>query len=136
MGKLMNDQAENVLDALFSGATLDTPATWDVGLSTTEPADDATNITEPAGDAYARVTTNADTTDWPLCDPGSRQKANGIVVDFPEATADWGDCGHFVLFDPSGTPRAWGRLSSVVSIVTGVQASFDVGALVITAPGT
>lgn len=136
MGKLTDDQAENVLDALFSGVALDAPPTWDVGLSTTEPHDDGTNITEPVGGGYDRVRTNADATDWPLCDPGSRQKANGIVIDFPEATDDWGDCSHFALYDPSGTPRAWGRLSSVTSIVAGVQPSFDIGALVITAPGT
>lgn len=101
-----------VLDAnLGAGATL-LGATVDIGLSTTAPADDGTNITEPAGGAYARKTVNNDGAEWSAAATvgGITTKANINTIVFVQASgAAWGLISHWVLYD-GGVPKIWGLL--------------------------
>ncbi len=101
-----------VLDEILgAGATL-FGATVDIALSTTTPAEDGTNITEPAGGAYARKTVNNDGAQWsPAATLGGvSEKANLASIAFvPAAGAGWGLITHWVIFD-GGVPKLFGEL--------------------------
>lgn len=96
---LTDDYNDNVLDALFGGSALSLPADYEVALSTTAPADDGTNITEPVGNGYARVSVTNDLTTWNASSSGV--KTNAIDISFPQATGSWGTITHFALIDQS-----------------------------------
>lgn len=82
-----------------------TPATnWYVGLSSTVPVRDGTNITEPSTGSYARVSTNANTTDW-IEGTTASYRQNAASIAFTTATADW----------LSGTQLLWGVIFDAVS---------------------
>jgi hypothetical protein len=136
MGRLSDDDANNMLDVRFGGVASSAPATYYVGLSTTAPTNTGTNVTEPSGGAYARVAVTNDTTNFPAA--SGRAKSNGTVVTYPTATADWGTLTHFVLYDAAtgGSMRAWGALATPQAVASGATADFPVGSLTITAPGS
>lgn len=97
-----NRTAKGLLDSLFGKTSvfgaLATAPTIHVGLSTTAPAEDGTNVTEPVGNGYARVATAAG--DWNTAtdaDPSVIDNANAVT--FPQASGSWGTVTHFVLFD-------------------------------------
>lgn len=70
------------------------PATYYIGLSSTTPAIDGTNVTEPSGGGYARVAFNAS-----MSEPTNGVITNETTVTFPKSTADWGVMTHFVVYD-------------------------------------
>lgn len=116
-----------VLDELF-GATDYTPeATYYFGLSTTAPADDGTNVTEPSGNGYARVSIANNATNFPAAIDGVQD--NGTEISFPQATGFWGTVTHFVLYNAStgGNLLAYGTLTTSKSIDSGDTASFPIG---------
>lgn len=99
--------------------TLSAPPTLYVGLSSTEPQNDGTNVTEPSTGAYARVVTSNLTWGAPsLADPSI--SATILLLTFPTPTGDWEGgaelgwtvmydaltVGNFVFWAPVGTPRA------------------------------
>jgi hypothetical protein len=135
MGRLSDDAANNMLDVVFSKATNTAPTTHYIGLSTTTPTNTGTNVTEPSGGSYARVAVTNNATNWPAA--SARAKSNGVAITFPVASASWGTATHFVIYDASsgGTFVAWGALSGATTIGNGVQCSFAIGDLDITAPG-
>lgn len=138
MGRLSDSYANLLLDLAFSKATNNFPATLYVGLSSTTPTNTGTNVTEPSSGSYARVAVTNNSTNWPTAT--SRSKSNGTAVTFPTATGDWlsaANLTHFVIYDAStsGNFVGWGELTTPVSVTSGTQASFAVGALVINAPG-
>lgn len=94
----LSDSFENqVLDHLFGKAVLTAPNMF-VGVSSTTPNDDGTNITEPSGGAYARVAVLP--TDFNVASGGLIDNLNDII--FPKATADWllgVNLTHVVIFD-------------------------------------
>jgi len=118
-----------ILDHILNDGAYTAPTIY-IGLSTTTPADDGTNITEPVGGAYARITTAA--TDWDPAAAGS--KGNATVLSFPTATASWGTITHFVLLDAvsAGNALAFGALTTAKAVGDGDTASFAAGALAIT----
>jgi hypothetical protein len=135
MGRLSNATANAVLDALFGGTALPLATQIAVALSTTEPADDGSNVTEPSGSGYGRAVVDNDLTTWAAAD--SRSKTNAITVAFPDPTGDWGDLEWFAVYDDgSGDFLGWGLLSSVVTVGAGTTVAFDPGSLVFVAPGT
>lgn len=70
------------------------PATYYIGLSTTEPNAAGENVTEPSVDAgYGRVLLNN------LSEPINGLVTNTSSVNFEESTASWGTVTHFVIFD-------------------------------------
>jgi hypothetical protein len=104
-----------------------------VGLSTTAPAEDGSNVTEPSGNGYARVSTAAG--DWNAAtdaDPSVLSNANAVT--FPEASGAWGVCTHVVLFDAATSGNVLGSTALVTSKspTTGDTPSFGAADLVIT----
>lgn len=136
MGRLADAFANNMLDVAFSKATNNMPATLYFGLSTTTPTNTGTNVTEPSGFTYARVSVTNNATNFPAA--AARAKSNGTVIVFNTATGSWGTVTHWVAYDAAtvGTFVAWGALTTPIAIGASTQASFAIGALVINAPGT
>lgn len=130
-----NRTAQALLNYLFGNTSnFDTQPTIHVALSTTAPAEDGTNVTEPSGNGYARVaTTSADWAAATLADPSLID--NATILNFPTPSgAGWGTVTHFVLFDAltSGNVIASGALGASRTIVSGDPVSFPIGDLNLT----
>ena len=74
--------------------TPEIPASYWLGLSSTAPAMDGTNVTEPSGGGYARVNIVPF-----LGEPTDGVITNTSAVAFTKSTADWGVETHFVIYD-------------------------------------
>lgn len=139
MGKLSTAVIDDVMDCLFGGATLTPAAHHRIVLSSTEPQDDGTGITEPTVNAYAPVVVDNDLTTWTIS--ADRGKSNAIVIAFPTVTdtdsADgWGDLDWFaVLDDDTDDYVGHGRVPRV-SPRLGDTPTFDVNQLVLNGPGS
>ena len=107
------------------------PATLHVGLSTTTPANDGTNATEPVGNAYARVAVPAATWD-PSTVASPAVKVNGTAVTFPQASGgSWGNITHLVYYNAltAGTVVGFAALTAARQIDDGDTLNFAVGAI-------
>ena len=126
MGSFTDYLELEVLDHIFGKGTYTVPTIY-VALSTSTPADDGTNVTEPSGGGYARVSTAAG--DWNAASAGLIDNANDLS--FAEASGDWGTLTHFVLYDAltSGNALAWGALGTSKAIGSGDTAKFATGDL-------
>jgi hypothetical protein len=84
------------LDDIFSATTY-----W--ALSTTTPAADGTNVTEPVGNGYIRATVTAAS----MAAAAAGAIDNSVVITFPEATGSWGTVTYVLVYDVAsgGTPR-------------------------------
>lgn len=135
-GRLADTVSDSLLDLMFGGVAYTPPATYYIGLSTTTPTNTGTNVTEPAGGAYARVAVVNNTTNWPAA--SARSKSNGTQVTFPQATASWGTVTDFVIYDAAtaGNFIGWGPLNTAETVNTNMTPDFPVGALTVNAPGT
>ena len=129
---MLTDTFANLaLDSLFPAA-----AELTVGLSTTRPALDATvaggatNITEPTGGAYARVTI----TGASFAAAASRIKATSAAITFPAPSAAWGAVGWVVVW--SGTDvLLFGQLNEVIDVIAdGDQIRIPAGTLSVSFP--
>ncbi len=135
-----NRTAKAMLNSLFGKTsdfgTLSSVPTLYVALSSTTPAEDGTNVTEPSAGSYARVSTAAG--DWngaTLADPSLIDNAN--VITFPTATADWlaaANLTYFVVYDAAtvGNAIMFGVLSVAKPVTNGDTASFAAGDLNVT----
>lgn len=128
-----NGHENEVLDAqLGDGHTLlGTPV--EIGLSTTTPADDGTNITEPVGNGYARASVDNTTANWG--DAAAGVKSNAAEITFPAASGGgWGTVTHWILYS-GGVAKIWGVLDDgtgtplPVEIEDGDTPRFQVGQL-------
>ena len=126
MGSFADYWENEILDHLFGKGSY-TPPTIYVGLSTADPADDATGLAEPSGNSYVRASTTG--ADWNVASGGTLDNANDIT--FPEASGSWGTITHFALFDAAsgGNILAHGSLSVSKSIGSGDTAKFAAGDL-------
>ena len=130
------DQVERqILDHVFTDPAYTPPATWFICLSTTTPADDGTNLTEPASGGYARFGTTA--SDWdPATGSAPATKANGVPLSTIASTGAQGTFTHFGLA-LSSTPNTadvkfFGALASSVVIANPNEiVQFAIGALVL-----
>ena len=104
---------------------LATYTTLYAAYSTTTPAKDGTNITEPDGPTtgYARVDVAA------LLARTDSEIDNDVVIEFPTATGDQGTITHAVLFSAAsaGDMRWFSALSAPKAIVTGDTPRFPAG---------
>lgn len=116
MGSFSDYWENEILDHLFGKGSY-TPPTIYVGLSTADPGDAGTGLSEPSGNGYARVTTSA--ADWNSASGGSLD--NAAAIEFPDATGDWGTVTHFALFDAAtgGNVLAHGALNLSKTISNG-----------------
>lgn len=113
---LFNGAEKAVLDNLFGS---NSPATYQLAVSSTLPAEDGTNITEPGGGVgYARVSITNNSTSFPAA-PSGGPKTNGVAFQFTQATGSWGAAvGWWVLYD-GATPIIWGTLTPSKTITSG-----------------
>ena len=126
MGSFSDHWENEILDHLFGKGSY-TPPTIYVGLSTADPGDDGSGLSEPSGNGYARVATSA--ADWNSASGGALDNANAL--EFAEATGSWGTVTHFALFDASssGNLLAHGSLTQSKTIASGDTARFSAGDL-------
>ena len=122
------DYLENaLLNHVFMGSAYTQPTNIFVALSTTNPTDSGSGITEPSSGSYARKSTAG--SDWGTASGGTLDNANAIT--FVEATGSWGTLTHFALYDhlTAGNMLSHGALSSSKTIESGDTASFAAGDL-------
>lgn len=130
-----NRTAQALLNSLFGktsnfGALASAPSIY-VGLSSTTPAEDGSNVTEPSGNGYARVSTApADWNGATLADPSLIDNASEIA--FPQASGDWvggANLTHFVLYDAAsaGNFLGAGALSTPKPVLSGDTAKIAAG---------
>lgn len=132
-----NRTAQALLNSLFGkssnfGALASAPTIY-VALSSSAPAEDGTNVTEPSSGSYARKSTAA--ADWNAAtsaDPSVVTNANAIT--FVTATGNWlssADLTHFALYDAltSGNYLGGGALTVAKPVLNGDTASFAPGSL-------
>jgi hypothetical protein len=126
MGGFSDYWENKILDHIFGKGSY-TPPTIYVGLSTAEPTDDGSGLSEPSGNGYARVQTSA--SDWNAAANGSLDNAGSIT--FAQASGNWATITHFALFDAAtaGNMLAYGQLSQPTSISQSDTARFEAGDL-------
>lgn len=117
--------ARNKLLDHIHGKAAYTAPTAHIGLSTTTPSGTDTNVTEPVGNSYARVTTSAATWD----SSASGAITNAAAITFPTATgAGWGTVTHVVAYDAaSGGNLLWWDDVTPQAVAAGVTVSIPIG---------
>lgn len=133
---LSNTVKAALLDAYFNSNALSPPATVYVGLSSTAPSEDGTNVTEPSSGSYARVEVDNDGTAWnDATDADPSVKDNASAITFPESTGAWltgSDLTHFVIYDAAsaGNYVGGGSLDTARSVdASGITLEFSAGEL-------
>ena len=133
MANSLSNYSENlILNSIFGGVILTPPTNLYFGLSTSSISEAGTNITEPSGNGYARVTVANNTTSFPTTTTGT--KANGTTVAFPSSSGSWGTITDFFVSDAisGGNILCYGTLSTAKSVTSGDILSFGVGNITIT----
>jgi len=128
-GFISDDEAEAFLDFRYGGGA---PATIYFALMTVAPTPSGGG-TEVTGGSYARVALTNNATNFPAA--ATRQKRNGVAIDFGTATADWGTSMPGVaLYDASsgGNFLAFAEFASAVTVLNGQPFQIVANALTIT----
>lgn len=103
------------------------PSKYYVGLSSTTPTADGTNITEPSGGGYTRAEVSNFTV------PSNGVVSNQESIDFAVATDDWGaSLTHYVLFDEGDHALLFDALQKPRTIESDTQFYFQPNALTFT----
>lgn len=135
-GSFTNFLELKVLDHLFGGSAYSAPTSLFLGLSTVNPGETGSGISEPSGNAYARVEIENDSDAWnsAASDEGLGTKTNKVDFTFPKATGAWGTITHFFLADQAsgGNVLASGSLTVAQEVITDNILKFPAGDLVIT----
>lgn len=126
MGSFGNILENEILDHIFGKGSYTPPSIW-VALSTADPTEDGSGISEPVGNGYARKATAP--ADWSVAAGGALSNANELA--FPEASGDWGTITHFALFDAvtGGTFLGYGTLDTAKPVTSGDTLKFPIGDL-------
>jgi hypothetical protein len=99
-----------VLDSISgAGATL-LGSTLEVALSSTNPTEDGSGITEPVGNGYSRKSISNDATYWGAAVDGEKTNASTII--FAEASGAWGTMTHWAIYD-TGVFKIYGEITDV-----------------------
>lgn len=130
--------ANSILNAFFGRQNqISLGSTCYIGLSTTTPANDGSNFTEPESDTgYARVlignSSQSGTQLMSAASGGSISNTDNIIF-FPEALASWGTITYFGIFSSksASTPIMFGALSTSISVPSGYIPIFRAGALTV-----
>lgn len=132
MGGFADAFESMILSHRFNIQSYATSEMW-VGLSSDDPLDDASGVSEPPGKGYARVkTNNADGTSWQISDATGTTIDNSAAIEFPTASADWGTMAYFAIFSGSTAGASilvHGALTSSKSVDNGDTARFAAGEL-------
>lgn len=124
--------ANKLLDHQLGKTSYTMPTVY-VGLSSTTPAKNGTNVTEPSSGSYARVATAG--ADWNAAASGATSNANALT--FPQATADWlsgTNLTHGVLYDAptGGNLLAYGAIAVPKAALNGDTINIPAGDLDVT----
>lgn len=125
-------EEQDILNGILQDPAYAGYATLYIGLSTTTPAEDGSNFTEPVGNNYSRVSTTG--ADWGAASgTAPATKSTSTAKTFPTASGSWSTLTHFGLFTASsgGTPKWWGALGTPKAVAASDTASFAPGALVL-----
>lgn len=138
-GSKSNYLEDEVLDHVLGGGDYTRPASVYVSLYSVAPTDagGGTELTSGTAPGYARVTVTNNATNWPAASGGV--KSNGTAIDFPANSnivggAAWPTVVAFGIHDAStaGNLLFWATLTTNRTIEGQEQASFPIGALVVT----
>lgn len=102
------------------------PTNYYLGLSSTAPSLDGSNVTEPGeGTGYARVQLTS------LSVPINGVVTNDAAIDFAESTAEWGTMTHFVIYDAltEGNLLMYGELSASRKVEAATIMTIKLGSL-------
>lgn len=132
------DNAANKVLSLIAGraASINFGTIIYIGLSTTSPVKDGSNITEPVGNGYARVPISkyGESLSLKMSDPAAG--AGGVITNedtifFPKATGAWNTITHAVIFDAltGGNPIVGGALGTSKSPVANQVTIIEPGEL-------
>lgn len=119
-----------LLDHVFGGAAYSAPATVYLAASTSTPTAAGANVTEPAGNGYARKAVTANSTNFPAASGGAL--SNGVAMAFATATGGaWGLITHIAIYDAAtdGTFLGYGALSASKQIDAGDTLNLKIGDL-------
>jgi hypothetical protein len=132
MSSFGNFLENELLDHVFGAAAYSAPATLYLALSTSDPTDDGSGISEPSGGSYARLGVANNLTNFPAAVGGS--KSNGQDFTFVTASASWGVITHMAIYDAAvaGNMLAHASLASSKTIDNGDTVIFETGNLTIT----
>ena len=105
-----NSFEDVVLDSILGvGATLLTN-NLEVALSSTNPTEDGSGITEPVGNGYIRKEISKDNAYWGAAIDG--EKTNSSIISFAEASGAWGTMTHWAIYD-TGVFKIYGEITDV-----------------------
>jgi hypothetical protein len=123
-----NTYINTIANMLFGGVG-DVPANYQVGLSTTMPNDDGTNITEVSTSltGYARITIANNKTN--LTNAVDGEVTNIAAQYFNDALLPWGTIAAVVVWDDANNPLYAAPLTTPRPVETGDTARFPIGAL-------
>lgn len=126
-----NHLGNAILNHMLGGPDYVRPPTIYIALFTAAPTD-AGGGTEVVGGSYARAAVTNDATNFPAAVAGV--KANGVAINFAQATAAWGTVVAFGIFDAlsGGNLLFWGNLTTPKTVQSGDTPNFSIGALTIT----
>lgn len=131
-----NFTENRLLDAVYGRSIWSKkPTNLGFGLLTTLGAEDGTGYVEVTGNGYARKVVPVSGSSWNLVGDGS--VSNAAIINWPVATADWGEIKAIGVFN-SGTGSTLLfqlQLPVPVKISTYNQFKYDVGGLVLTLTG-
>lgn len=125
-----------ILDHIFGAGNRNysSVVTVFVGLSSTDPTEDGTGITEviSANNGYARVPTTD--VNWTAASGTTATLQNSTDIAFTTATSDWGIQSFFFLADQGsdGNYMAYATLTTSKDITEGDTAKFSAKQLTIT----
>jgi len=127
-----NTYENNILDHIFGGPDYTRVATLWVGLSIADPLDDASGLSEPSGNGYARVAVVNSSNNWSAAAAGVKRNATAIA--FPTATGSWGNVTHAALWAAAtstgvGALVGKGALGTAKNVTNGDTPQFGIGSL-------
>jgi hypothetical protein len=82
----------------------------EVALSSTNPTEDGSGITEPVGNGYIRKEISNDATYWGAAVDGEKTNVGTII--FAEASGAWGTMTHWAIYD-TGVFKIYGEITDV-----------------------
>lgn len=130
MAALTNYLENKLIDHIFRTSSYTKPTSLYVGLITGIADAEAGSITEVSGGSYARVARAPLDANWNASTTNGTT-ANTASIQFPAATADWGTCTHFGIWDAAtgGNLLIYAPLTAARTITNGTTPSFGAGAL-------
>lgn len=128
MMSFSNTIVDSMLDHFFGLASWTAPAAIWVGLSSTEPAADGTNVTVPTWTSYARVNSGIGSDNWTRT---AESVVNDNTIEFAEIDDDTDTPAYFTLYTASsgGTFLGSGALDTPAAKGPGETPRFPAGTL-------